>query len=26
VRFGPKPALVHFDHLYERPDPHYTDE
>ena len=26
VRFGPKPALVHFEDLYERPGPHYTDE
>ena len=26
VRFGPKPALVHFEDLYERPSPHYTDE
>jgi ectoine hydroxylase-related dioxygenase (phytanoyl-CoA dioxygenase family) len=25
VPFGPTPALVHFDDLYERPDPHYTD-
>ena len=26
VRFGPKPALVHFDGLHERPEPHCTDE
>jgi hypothetical protein len=26
VAFGPKPALVHFEDLYERPDPHYTEE
>ncbi|HEY4070489.1 MAG TPA: phytanoyl-CoA dioxygenase family protein [Sphingomicrobium sp.] len=25
VQFGPKPALVHFEELYERPRPHYTD-
>jgi hypothetical protein len=25
VPLGPRPALVHFDDLYERPDPHYTD-
>jgi ectoine hydroxylase-related dioxygenase (phytanoyl-CoA dioxygenase family) len=25
VRFGPKPALVHYEPLYERPDPHYVD-
>lgn len=25
VPLGPKPALVHFDGLYDRPDPHYTD-
>lgn len=25
VPFGPKPALVHFDDLHERPGPHYTD-
>jgi len=25
VRFGPKPALVHYEELYERPGPHYTD-
>jgi hypothetical protein len=24
VPFGPRPALVHFDELYERPEPHYT--
>jgi len=23
--FGPKPALVHYEELYERPDPHYVD-
>jgi hypothetical protein len=26
VPFGPRPALVHFDDLYERPEPHYTTE
>src|SRR5947209_5558537 len=26
VPFGPKPALVHFEDLYQRPEPHYTDE
>jgi ectoine hydroxylase-related dioxygenase (phytanoyl-CoA dioxygenase family) len=25
VPLGPKPALVHFEDLYERPGPHYTD-
>jgi hypothetical protein len=25
VALGRKPALVHFEELYERPDPHYTD-
>jgi ectoine hydroxylase-related dioxygenase (phytanoyl-CoA dioxygenase family) len=25
VPFGPKPALVHYEELYARPDPHYTD-
>jgi hypothetical protein len=25
VPFGPKPALVHYEPLYERPDPHYVD-
>ena len=25
VPFGPRPALVHFDDLHERPGPHYTD-
>jgi len=25
VPLGPKPALVHYDQLYERPGPHYTD-
>ena len=24
VPFGPKPALVHFEELYERPEPHYV--
>ena len=24
VPFGPKPALVHYEELYERPGPHYT--
>jgi hypothetical protein len=23
VAFGPTPALVHYDELHERPDPHY---
>ena len=23
VRFGPRPALVHYEELYERPGPHY---
>ena len=26
ARFGPRPALVHYDELYERPDPHYPAE
>ena len=26
VRFGPKPALVHYDELHERPEPHYPVE
>jgi hypothetical protein len=26
VPFGPKPVLVHYDELYERPEPHYPDE
>ena len=25
VPFGPRPALVHYEELYERPGPHYTD-
>jgi hypothetical protein len=25
VPLGPRPALVHYEELYERPDPHYTD-
>ena len=25
VPFGPKAALVHYEELYERPEPHYTD-
>lgn len=25
VQFGPKPALVHYEELYDRPEPHYTD-
>ena len=25
VPLGPKPALVHFEELHERPGPHYTD-
>ena len=25
VPFGPRPALVHYEELYERPDPHYVD-
>jgi ectoine hydroxylase-related dioxygenase (phytanoyl-CoA dioxygenase family) len=25
VRFGPRPALVHYESLHERPGPHYTD-
>jgi hypothetical protein len=25
VPFGPKPALVHYEELYERPEPHYED-
>ncbi|HEX8938478.1 MAG TPA: phytanoyl-CoA dioxygenase family protein [Sphingomicrobium sp.] len=25
VPFGPKPALVHYEELYERSEPHYTD-
>lgn len=25
VAFGPKPALVHYEELYERPEPHYVD-
>ena len=26
VPFGPKPALVHFDELHERPGPHYVND
>jgi ectoine hydroxylase-related dioxygenase (phytanoyl-CoA dioxygenase family) len=26
VPFGPKPALVHYDQLYERPGPQYVDD
>ncbi|HZC38802.1 MAG TPA: phytanoyl-CoA dioxygenase family protein [Sphingomicrobium sp.] len=26
VPFGPRPALVHYEPLYERPEPHYIDE
>ncbi len=26
VPFGPKPALVHYEELRERPDPHYTSD
>lgn len=26
VPFGPKPALVHFEDLNERPEPHYVDD
>ena len=25
VPFGPRPALVHYEDLYERPDPHFVD-
>jgi len=25
VPFGPTPQLIHYDALYERPEPHYTD-
>jgi hypothetical protein len=25
VRFGPRPALVHYEELRERPDPHFVD-
>jgi hypothetical protein len=25
VPFGPKPAVVHYEELYERPEPHYVD-
>jgi ectoine hydroxylase-related dioxygenase (phytanoyl-CoA dioxygenase family) len=25
VPFGPRPALVHYEPLYDRPDPHYVD-
>jgi phytanoyl-CoA dioxygenase PhyH len=24
--FGPNPALVHYEELYERPEPHYVDD
>ena len=26
VPFGPKPALVHYENLYGRPEPHYVDD
>jgi hypothetical protein len=26
VPLGPRPALVHYDALYERPEPHYVDD
>jgi ectoine hydroxylase-related dioxygenase (phytanoyl-CoA dioxygenase family) len=26
VSFGPKPALVHYEELYERPGPHYIED
>lgn len=26
VPLGPKPALVHYEQLHERPEPHYTDQ
>lgn len=26
VQFGPKQALVHYEELYERPEPHYVDD
>jgi len=26
VPFGSKPALVHYEELYERPEPHYVDD
>ena len=26
VPFGPEPALVHFDELYDRPEPHYPED
>ena len=26
VPFGPKPALVHYEELHERPEPHYVDD
>jgi ectoine hydroxylase-related dioxygenase (phytanoyl-CoA dioxygenase family) len=26
VPFGPKPALVHYEELYERPGPHYVED
>jgi hypothetical protein len=25
VSFGPRPALVHYEELYEHPEPHYVD-
>jgi hypothetical protein len=25
VPFGPRPALVHYEELYEHPEPHYVD-
>jgi hypothetical protein len=25
VPFGPEPALIHYDELYDRPEPHYAD-
>lgn len=25
AQFGPKPALVHYEELYDRPEPHYTN-
>jgi ectoine hydroxylase-related dioxygenase (phytanoyl-CoA dioxygenase family) len=26
VPFGPKPALVHYEELFERPEPHYVED
>jgi hypothetical protein len=26
VPLGPKPALIHYDALHERPGPHYVDD